>query len=151
MVRVLVVDGQAEVRRGLLMRLAVEPDVEVVGETGKPGEALYLAQALNPDVIVADIQLHSGEGIGFLHRLRAMAPAACIIVLTLRGDEVMHTRALEAGAQAFLEKRGGAADLLKAIRVLAARQTLDGRQIMAGVWAARRRASDEIRTASSDE
>jgi DNA-binding NarL/FixJ family response regulator len=97
------------------MRLAVEPDVKVVGETGKPGEALYLAQALDPDVIVVDIQLHSGEGIGFLHRLRAAAPAACIIVLTLRGDELMRARALEAGAQAFLEKRGGAADLVGTI------------------------------------
>jgi DNA-binding NarL/FixJ family response regulator len=120
MIRVLIVDGQDEVRRGLRMRLGIEPDVTVVGETGKAGEALYLAEALNPDVIVVDIGMHGAEGLTLVKHLRIAAPAAAVVVLTLHGDEDTRARVREAGAQAFLEKCGGVADLLQAIRQLAA-------------------------------
>jgi two-component system response regulator DesR len=121
------------------MRLAIEPDMTVVGETGKFGEAVYLAQALDPDVIVVDIGMYGVEGIDLLQRLRAAAPAACAtIVLTLHGDEDTRARAHEAGAHAFLEKCGGAADLLEAIRGLATSRPLDADRVMAGVLAARR-------------
>jgi two-component system uhpT operon response regulator UhpA len=119
MIRVLIVDGQDEVRRGLRMRLDIEPDVAIVGETGKAGEALYLAQALDPDVIVVDIGMRGSEGVDLVRRLRAAAPAPAVVVLTLHGDKDTRARAHEAGAQAFLEKRGGAANLLQTIRRLA--------------------------------
>lgn len=119
MIGVLIVDGQGEIRRGLRMRLDIEPDVAIVGETGKAGEALYLAQALSPDVIVVDIGMCGAEGVKIVRRLRSAAPAAALVVLTLRGDQDTRARALEAGAQAFLEKCGGAADLLQTIRQLA--------------------------------
>jgi DNA-binding NarL/FixJ family response regulator len=98
------------------MRLDIEPDVAIVGETGKTGEALYLAQALDPDVIVVDIAMRGAEGVTLVERLRAAAPEAAVVVLTLHGDEDTRARAQEAGAQAFLEKYGGAADLLRSIR-----------------------------------
>jgi DNA-binding NarL/FixJ family response regulator len=121
------------------MRLAIEPDMAVVGETGKVGEAVYLAQAFDPDVIVVDIGMHGREDKDLLQRLRAAAPATCaIIVLTLHGDENTRARAREAGAQAFLEKCAGAADLLEAIRGLTACRPLDDGRVMAGVLAARR-------------
>jgi len=119
MIRVLIVDGQDEVRQGLRMRLDIEPDLAIVGETGKAGEALYLAQALDPEVIVVDIGMRGTEGVHIVKRLRAAAPAAAVVVLTLRGDDDTRARAQEAGAQACLEKCGGAADLLQAIRQLA--------------------------------
>jgi DNA-binding NarL/FixJ family response regulator len=102
------------------MRLDIEPDVAIVGETGKTGEALYLAQALAPDVIVVDIGMRGDEGVTLVKRLRAAAPAAALVALTLHGDNGTRTRAQEAGAQAFLEKCGGGADLLHAIRKLVA-------------------------------
>ena len=119
MIRVLIVDGQDEVRRGLRMRLDIEPDVVIVGETGKTGEALYMAQALAPDVIVVDIGMRGAEGVRLIRRLRAAAPTPAVVVLTLHGDEDTRALAQEAGAHAFLEKRGGAADLLQAIHQLA--------------------------------
>ena len=119
MIQVLIVDGQDEVRRGLRMRLAIEPGMAVVGETGKAGEALYLAQALDPDVIVVDIGMRGAEGVNIVKRLRAAAPAAAVVVLTLHGDKNTRMRAQEAGAQVFLEKCGGAADLLQVIHQLA--------------------------------
>ena len=118
MKRVLLVDGQDEVRQGLRMRLEVEPDVDVIGETGKIGEALYLAQALAPDVIVADIGTHGDEEWTLIKRLRASVPETVLVALTLRGDNGMRKQAQEAGVQAFLEKNGGGGDLLQAIRQL---------------------------------
>jgi two-component system response regulator DesR len=118
MIRVLIVDGQDQVRRGLRMRLDVEPDVEIVAETGKAGEALYLAQALEPDVIVVDIEMRGAEGVTLVERLRAANPEAAVVVLTLHGDKVTRARSEQAGAHAFLEKHGGAADLVKTMRLL---------------------------------
>jgi DNA-binding NarL/FixJ family response regulator len=61
MIRVLLVDRQTEVRKGLRMCLAIEPDIAVVGETGKIEEAHRLAQALGPAVIMVDV---GRQGIG---------------------------------------------------------------------------------------
>ena len=118
MIRVLLVDGQDEVRRGLRMRLEVELDVEVTGETGKVGEALYLAGALAPDVIVVDMGTRGDEEWTLIERLRAVAPEAVLVTLAMRSDNGMRKRAQEAGVQAFLEKTGGGGDLLQAIRQL---------------------------------
>jgi len=120
MIRVLIVDEQADVRWGLRMRLAIEPDMAVVGESGNVEEALSLAQALNPDVIVVDIGMRGADGANLVKRLRAAAPAAAVAILTLRSDVDTFARAQEAGAAVFLEKYAGAADLLQAIRRLAA-------------------------------
>jgi two-component system nitrate/nitrite response regulator NarL len=125
MIRVLIVDGQAEVRWGLRMRLSIEGDMAVVGETGNAQEALGLAQTLDPDVIVVDIGMRGAENVELVKGLRAAAPGARVAVLTLRGDEDTRARAQEAGAQAFLDKCGGGADLLQAIRRMAAHQLLD--------------------------
>ena len=116
MIRVLIVDGQDEVRRGLRMRLVIEPDMAVVGEADDVAEALVLAQALEPDVVVMDIGMRDANGVDTIKRLRAAAPAAAVVVLTLRGDEDTRALAQEAGAQAFIEKEGGPEPLLHAIR-----------------------------------
>lgn len=138
MIRVLIVDGQAEVRWGLRMRLAIEPDMTVVGETGHAGQALALAEALGPDVIVVDIGMPGADGVNMVKHLRAVAPAAAVVVLTLYDDKDTRARSREAGAQAFLEKRGGAADLLQAIRQLALHQCLETGRPETGASAKRR-------------
>jgi DNA-binding NarL/FixJ family response regulator len=125
MIRVLIVDGQDEVRRGLRMRLDIEPDVVIIGETGKTGEALYLAQDLDPEVIVVDIAMRGAEGVTLVERLRAAAPEAAVVVLTLHSDKDTRAKAEGAGAHAFLEKNGGAADLLRTIRQHAAHRIRD--------------------------
>ena len=123
MIRVLIVDGQAQVRSGLRMRLTIEPDMAVIGETGDAAEALALAQILTPDVIVVDIGMRGAQGVDVVKRLRAVASDARVLVLTLQSDEDTRARAREAGAQAFLEKHSGAADLLQTIRRLASQPT----------------------------
>ncbi len=116
MIRVLLVDRQPEVRMGLRMRLAIEPDITVVGDTGTVEQALSLAQALAPDVAVLDIDVYSAEGVTLVRRLQTVAPSTAVIILTLRGGADARARALAAGALAYLEKCRGAPDLLEAIR-----------------------------------
>lgn len=116
MIRVLIADEQAEVRLGLRMRLAIEPDVTVVGEAGSVEKTLALARTLDPDVIVVDIGMRGADGVNLIKHLRATTPTASVVVLTLHDDQDTRTRASEAGAWAFLEKHGSAADLMGAIR-----------------------------------
>lgn len=115
MIRVLLVDEQAAVRQGLRLRLALEPDVSVVGEAGNAGQALVLAQTLFPDVVVMDLEMSDLKGIEAIRRFGDMSPCCAVVILTLRGDADTRTRAKEAGAQAFLEKQGGAETLLQVI------------------------------------
>lgn len=122
MIRVLIVDSQPEVRRGLHMRLAIEPEIAVVGETGDIEQALAMAHALGPDVVVADLGSRRLASVEIIQRLREASPQSAVVVLTLGSDEDTRSRAREAGAQAFLEKGCGAADLLETIRHVAARR-----------------------------
>lgn len=119
MIRVMIVDAEAKVRQGLQMRLAIEPDMTVASVAGKVEEALARAEELKPDVVVVDIGMRDAEGVNLIGRLRMAAPGAAVVVLTLQDDGDTRARALEAGAGAFLEKHGGAADLVEAIRTVA--------------------------------
>jgi DNA-binding NarL/FixJ family response regulator len=143
MIRILIVDGQVEVRRGLRMRLSIEPDMAVVGETGDVEEAISMAQALGPDVILVDIEMRGSEGANVVKRLRDAAPAASTVALTLYGDESARARVQEAGAQAFLGKHGGGAGLLKTVRWSAPSQPVDGRGAAPGPLATRRQSVDQ--------
>lgn len=115
MIRVLLVDERAAVRRGLRMRLALEHDLRVVGEAGNSGEALVLAETRVPDVIVVDIEMAGLDAVRSIKQLRDVAESA-VVVLTMNGDKDTRARAEEAGAHAFVEKQGGAEGLLQAIR-----------------------------------
>ena len=145
MIRILIVDGQSEVRQGLQMRLAIEADIVVIGETGDAEEAVSLAQALDPDVILVDIEMRGVDGANMLRRLGEAAPAASTVALTLYGDESIRERAQEAGAQAFLGKHGGGAGLLQTIRQSTAGQSLDSGYAVAGPLATRRQSVDQPR------
>jgi DNA-binding NarL/FixJ family response regulator len=62
-IRLLLVDNQPAVRRGLRMRFALEPDLEVIGEAGDATEAISLAQTLGPDVVLMDVDMSGIDGI----------------------------------------------------------------------------------------
>lgn len=119
MIRVVLVDDERLVRRGLQMHLALEPDLVVIGEAGNGQEAIELVQAVAPDVVVMDITMPGLDGIATTACLRETMPSAAVIILTLHGDADTRARAGEAGAAAFVEKEGGIESLLKAIRAVA--------------------------------
>jgi len=116
MIRVLLVDDQPEVRRGLRVRLQLEPDMLVVGEASTGREALTLAPALTPDVVLLDIEMPGMDGIEATAALRTVVPLSAVVILSIHTDRQTRMRAQAAGAVAFVEKRGTTDTLLSAIR-----------------------------------
>jgi DNA-binding NarL/FixJ family response regulator len=116
MIKLLLVDDQPSVRMGLRMRLALEPDVTIVGEAGDGEVALALAQTLHPDVIVMDVHMPRMDGIAATAALRQVAPRIVVVLLSLYDDVATRSRAQEAGALAFVQKQGTMDSLLAAIR-----------------------------------
>ena len=115
-IRLLLVDDQPAIRRGLKMRIALEPDLEVVGEVGTATEAIPLAQALLPDVVLMDIEMPSMEGISAIAALRRVVPHSAVVLFTLYDNAAMRARAREAGAAALVAKHQTEVALLAAIR-----------------------------------
>lgn len=113
---VLLVDDRAAVRRGLRMRLALEPDLAVVGEASDGAAALALVPMVRPDVVVMDVAMPGMDGSAAVAAMRALAPRTAVVVLSIHDDATTRARALAAGATAFVEKRAGEAALLAAIR-----------------------------------
>jgi DNA-binding NarL/FixJ family response regulator len=125
-VRVLLCDDQELVRAGFRMLLAAVPDTEVVGEASDGVEAVQLALELVPDVIVMDIRMPNLDGIDATRRIvgePSLGDTRVLILTTFDADEYVY-EALRAGASGFLLKDASAADLLTAIRLLAAGEAL---------------------------
>ncbi len=120
MIRVLLVDDQAVVRRGLRVLFHLEPDLEVVGEASTGSEALALAQTLTPDVVLMDIEMPGMDGIEATAALRRAVSQSVVVILSISDDAQTRARAQAAGAVAFVEKRGATETLLSAIRQAAA-------------------------------
>ena len=125
MIRLLVVDDQPAVRRGLRVRFHLEPDMQVVGEASSGREALTLAQTLAPDVVLMDIEMPGMDGIEATAALRTIVPQSAVVILSIHSERQTRIRAQAAGAVAFVEKRGTTDTLLAAIRQ-AAGQTGEG-------------------------
>ena len=119
MIRVLLVDDQAVVRRGLRVLFHLEPDLQVVGEASTGTEALALAQTLTPDVVLMDIAMPGMDGIEATAALCSMVPQSVVVILSIYDDAQTRGRAQAAGAVAFVEKRGATDTLLSAIRLAA--------------------------------
>ncbi len=115
-IRVLIVDDQPAVRRGLKMRLELEPDVEVIGEAGDGAAAIALATEAQPDIVLMDVEMPGMDGISATRALRAAAPHSAVVVLTLYDDTATRARAKEAGAAAFVAKHQVETALLDTMR-----------------------------------
>ena len=126
MIRVLVVDDQPLVRSGFRMVLEERPDLELVGEAADGAEALELARELDPDVILMDVRMPNLDGVEATRQLVESGTRARILVLTTFDlDEYVYA-AIRAGASGFLLKDVEPAELVDAIRVVAAGNSLFG-------------------------
>ncbi|MBI2323175.1 MAG: response regulator transcription factor, partial [Chloroflexi bacterium] len=83
---VLLVDDRAAVRRGLRMRLALEPDLAIVGEACDGAAALALVPMVRPDVVLVDVAMPGMDGIAATAALRARAPRTAVVVLSIHDD-----------------------------------------------------------------
>jgi DNA-binding NarL/FixJ family response regulator len=118
-IRVLLVDDEPKVLRGLRMRLGLEADIRVVGEAADGATAIDLAGRLSPDVVLMDVNLPVLDGITATQQLAARVPQAAVVMLSLHDDRATIGRALAAGAVAFVGKQQMDGDLLAAIRMAA--------------------------------
>ncbi|PDO09665.1 MAG: DNA-binding response regulator [Candidatus Reconcilbacillus cellulovorans] len=115
-IKVLLVDDHEMVRIGLSAMLATEEDVEIVGEAASGEEALALAEAFRPDVVLMDLVMAGMDGIETTRRLVRLLPDCKVIVLTSYVDDEKVYPAMEAGAFGYLLKTSRAADITRAIR-----------------------------------
>ncbi len=120
MIRVLVVEDQAMVRGALSALLALEPDLDLVGQAADGRVALDEARRLRPDVVVTDIEMPHMTGLELATALRAEPGGPRIVILTTFARPGYLRRALEAGASAYLLKDAPSAQLADAIRRVAA-------------------------------
>jgi len=125
-IRVLVVDDQPLVRSGFRMVLEERADLELAGEAADGVQALELARELDPDVILMDVRMPNLDGVEATRRLVEDGARARILVLTTFDlDEYVYA-AIKAGASGFLLKDVEPAELVDAIRVVAAGNSLFG-------------------------
>ena len=106
------------VREALSEALKKVPDIDVVGEAGDAREALKLAAALKPDVIVLDIRLPDVNGIEVAARLRDAGIRAKVVALSAFDDKRFVTAMLRAGASAYVTKSAAGTELVQAIRAV---------------------------------
>ena len=102
------------------MRLALEPDIAVVGEAGNGSEALAQALALAPDVVLMDVEMPVMDGLTAAQTLYQNGSAA-VVMVSIRDDQQTRTRARAAGVHTFIGKQAPVEHLLAALRDAAAR------------------------------
>jgi len=122
-IRVAVADDQAIIRDGLVTVLGLLPDIEVVGEAADGEEAVALAVAAHPDVLLMDLRMPVLDGAGATARVREVAPETAVLILTTYADDESIVGALRAGARGYLTKDAGRAELAAAVRAVASGQT----------------------------
>jgi DNA-binding NarL/FixJ family response regulator len=124
--KVVLADDEGLVRSGFRVLLEVEDDIEVVGEAANGSMAVELARAERPDVVLMDIRMPELDGISAtreIARSAGLERVRVLILTTYETDEYVFD-ALEAGASGFMLKDAGPAELLHAIRVVAAGEAL---------------------------
>src|SRR5215467_3703544 len=103
-IRVLIADDQRVVREGLAMLVGFFDDVEVVGTVSDGAEAVEVAVARTPDVVLMDLRMPALDGVAATAKLRELLPSAHVLVLTTYADDDSIFPALQAGAAGYLTK-----------------------------------------------
>jgi DNA-binding NarL/FixJ family response regulator len=125
--RVLLVEDQRTLAEALVIAIDAQPDLECVGAVETAEEALPIAGARCPDVVLMDIHLPGADGIAGTRRIKAIRPDARVFILTADATPEVFANATAAGAAGFLSKGGAFPDVLAAIRT-----PPGGRAMMAG-------------------
>ncbi len=118
MIRLLLVDDQEIFRQGLASLLAVEDDLEVVGQASHGREAITLTEQLQPDVILMDVRMPICDGVTATHEIHQRFPWLKILVLTTFDDDEYIWQSLQAGALGYLLKRTPSLQLAAAVRAV---------------------------------
>jgi two-component system, NarL family, response regulator NreC len=119
-IRIVIVDDHAVVRSGLRKILEAEDGLAVVGEAGDAQHAVFETRAQRPDVILLDVTLPGKSGIEVIPELLKDAPAAKVLILSMEADPTYVRHAFEAGAAGYVLKEAADAELVAAVRDVAA-------------------------------
>ena len=125
-IHILVVDDHPLFREGLASLLNSSPETSVIGEAGSGSEAIAQAEALNPDVVLMDIQMPDMNGIEATRRILADHPTMRIIMLTMLEDDDSLFAAMRAGARGYILKGADKAEVLRTIAAVVEGQALFG-------------------------
>jgi two-component system, NarL family, response regulator LiaR len=115
-IRVLIVDDVEQVRQDLRTFLTLTGDIEIVGEARNGMEAIRLAKALCPQVVLMDLEMPIMDGYEATRRIKMNDPSRKLIALTIHGTEAERQRAFHAGADDFIVKGAPLERLMEAIR-----------------------------------
>jgi DNA-binding NarL/FixJ family response regulator len=115
-IRLLVADDHAIVRRGLHQIVAEAPDLTVAGEAANAGEVLARIDERAWDAVILDLSLPGGEGLDLLVEVRRRRPDLPVLILTVHSEEQYAVRALRAGAAGYLTKESAPEQLVEAVR-----------------------------------
>ncbi len=137
-VRVVVADDHPVVRTGVVMMLGADAAIEVVGEASDGAEAIALARALGPDLVVMDLQMPDVDGVEATRTIRSELPGTAVLILTTYDTDRAIVSAVEAGAAGYLLKDAPPGDLVRAVRDAAS-----GAQVLPPVIAAKLHAHRE--------
>ena len=116
--RVLLADDHAILRSGLRLLLTTQNEFDVVGEAASGTETLTLAEQLQPDLILLDLNMPALGGLDALPALRKLVPSARILILTMHDDPQYLRQALKHGASGYVLKKAADSELLSAMRAV---------------------------------
>ena len=122
MIRILSVDDHPLLREGIAALIGIQSDMQLIGEASNGREALEQFRTHHPDVTLMDLQMPEMSGIDAISAIRGEFPDARIIVLTTHAGDFLVSRALKAGARAYLLKGSLRNELLETIRAVHAGQ-----------------------------
>lgn len=134
-IRVLIADDHLIVREGLQLILETADEFELVGQAADGAQAVQLANELEPDVILMDLQMPRLDGLAAIEQIRAQQPQIAIVILTTYNEDDRMIKGLRAGALGYLLKDTDRATLLDTIRAAARGETLLKPEIVARVLA----------------
>ena len=120
MIRIVLADDHTVIRQGLRLLLERQDDFQVVGEAADGRQAVQVAEATSPDVVVLDLAMPNLGGIEAARQISAKVPSAAIAILSMHSDESYLLQALRVGARAYLLKDSADTDLIAAIRAVSA-------------------------------
>lgn len=117
-IRVLIADDHAIFRRGLHTALDIAPSIRVVGESGDGQQAVEMAEALQPDVILMDIHMPGMSGLEAVRHILSISPRIAIIMITMFEDADTIFTAMQAGARGYLLKGTAPDSLVETVRLV---------------------------------
>lgn len=115
-IRILIADDHQLLRQGIRIFLTLEPDFEIVGEAADGEEAVALAKALQPDILLLDINMPKLTGIEAAARLKVECPSVRVLALTIHDDENYMMKMIQNGAAGYLLKDIEPSVMVQAIR-----------------------------------